>query len=73
MDRLYPYAGSQSSGGSQRYDRSMDEKDFKKHLKDLAHGHHHPEEHDWATSAAPAKAKAKTAAKKKPANKKRAK
>jgi len=25
----------------------MDEKDFKKHLKDLAHGHHHPEEHDW--------------------------
>jgi len=26
----------------------MDEKDFKEHLKDLAHGHHHPEEHDWA-------------------------
>jgi hypothetical protein len=26
----------------------LDEKDFKKHLKDLAHGHHHPEEHDWA-------------------------
>jgi hypothetical protein len=25
----------------------MDEKDSKKHLKDLAHGHHHPEEHDW--------------------------
>jgi hypothetical protein len=25
----------------------MDEKDFKKHLKDLAHDHHHPEEHDW--------------------------
>jgi hypothetical protein len=25
----------------------MDEKDFKSHLKDLAHGHHHPEEHDW--------------------------
>ena len=25
----------------------MDEKDFKKHLQDLAHGHHHPEEHDW--------------------------
>jgi hypothetical protein len=23
-------------------------KEFKKHLKDLAHGHHHPEEHDWA-------------------------
>jgi hypothetical protein len=27
----------------------MDEKDFKKHLQDLAHGHHHPEEHDWST------------------------
>jgi hypothetical protein len=25
----------------------MDEKEFKRHLKDLAHGHHHPEEHDW--------------------------
>jgi hypothetical protein len=26
----------------------MNEKEFKKHLKDLAHGRHHPEEHDWA-------------------------
>jgi hypothetical protein len=25
----------------------MDEKDFKKHLQDLAHGHHHPQDHDW--------------------------
>jgi hypothetical protein len=25
----------------------MDEKDFKKHLADLVHGHHHPDEHDW--------------------------
>ena len=25
----------------------MDDKDFKKHLRDLIHGHHHPEEHDW--------------------------
>jgi hypothetical protein len=25
----------------------MDEKQFRKHLADLAHGHHHPEEHDW--------------------------
>jgi hypothetical protein len=25
----------------------MDEKKFKKHLADLAHGHHHPDEHDW--------------------------
>ena len=24
----------------------MDEKEFKKHLRDLAHGHHHPAEHD---------------------------
>jgi hypothetical protein len=46
----------------------MDDKDFRKHLKDLAHGHHHPEEHDWATeSAAPGGAKrapAKSAKKK---------
>jgi hypothetical protein len=28
----------------------MDEKQFKKHLADLAHGHHHPEEHDWGDS-----------------------
>jgi hypothetical protein len=28
----------------------MDEKDFRKHLRDLAHGHHHPEEHDWSTN-----------------------
>jgi hypothetical protein len=26
----------------------MDEKDFKKHLATLVHGHHHPEEHDWS-------------------------
>jgi len=26
----------------------MDNKEFKKHLQDLAHGHHHPEEHDWS-------------------------
>jgi hypothetical protein len=43
----------------------MDEKDFKKHLQDLAHGHHHPEEHDWDTPrAAPAK---RAPVKKKPA------
>ena len=28
----------------------MDERDFKRHLRDLAHGHHHPDEHDWAGS-----------------------
>ena len=36
---------------------AVDEKDFKKHLKDLAHGHHHPEEHDWAADAAVGKSK----------------
>jgi hypothetical protein len=25
----------------------MDEKDSRKHLADLAHGHHHAGEHDW--------------------------
>jgi hypothetical protein len=29
----------------------MDNKDFKKHLQDLVHGHHHPEEHDWAADS----------------------
>jgi hypothetical protein len=31
----------------------MNELEFKRHLKDLAHGHHHPEEHDWGQKAAP--------------------
>ena len=26
----------------------MDDKAFRKHLAALVHGHHHPEEHDWA-------------------------
>lgn len=26
----------------------MNELDFRRHLKDLAHGRHHIEEHDWA-------------------------
>ena len=25
----------------------MNDTDFKRHLKDLVRGHHHPEEHDW--------------------------
>ena len=52
----------------------MDEKEFKKHLADLAHGHHHPEEHDWTqqngtaerpvlTKTAKSKVKAKHAGK----------
>ncbi|HJT86321.1 MAG TPA: hypothetical protein VJ732_00660 [Bryobacteraceae bacterium] len=28
----------------------MDDKDFKKHLRDLVHGHHNPAEHDWSAS-----------------------
>jgi hypothetical protein len=27
--------------------KAMNELEFKRHLKALAHGHHHPEEHDW--------------------------
>lgn len=40
----------------------MDEKDFKRHLKDLVHGHHHPEEHDWAGEPGVKSAKKKSAA-----------
>jgi len=29
----------------------MNDLDFKRHLKDLVHGHHHPEEHDWERPA----------------------
>jgi len=36
---------------------AMDEKDFKKHLEDLAHGHHHPEEHDWGPNSGAASTK----------------
>ena len=38
----------------------MNDADFKRHLKALAHGHHHPEEHDWETAqgATPKKARA---------------
>jgi hypothetical protein len=42
----------------------MNELEFKRHLKDLAHGHHRPEEHDWAdTPASASSRKTKTAAK----------
>jgi hypothetical protein len=30
---------------------AMDEREFKKHLKDLAHGHHRLEERDWTRMA----------------------
>ena len=62
------YGTALRSHSAARDHRSMDEKSFKKHLKDLAHGHHHPEEHDWSgagAATAPAKptrgAKAKKA------------
>jgi hypothetical protein len=35
----------------------MDELTFKRHLRDLVHGRHHPEEHDWGKNPPPAKAK----------------
>ncbi len=41
----------------------MNELEFKRHLKELVHGHHHPEEHDWhgqpGGSGKPAAAKTK--------------
>ena len=56
----------------------MNELEFKRHLKDLAHGHHHPEEHDWSQQSGGAKpaARAKSAgtgqrASRKPPRKKR--
>ena len=33
----------------------MNEAEFKEHLKALAHGHHHPEEHDWDAKPAAVK------------------
>jgi hypothetical protein len=57
----------------------MDELDFKRHLRDLAHGHHHPEKHDWgpgdkgrsATSVAQPTAKTQRTSKRRKAVKKR--
>jgi hypothetical protein len=42
----------------------MTEREFKKHLRDMVHGMHHPEEHDWGAEkgrVAP-KSRAKTSA-----------
>lgn len=50
----------------------MDEKSFKKHLQDLAKGHHHPEEHDWADPHAKPAAKRPAAAKATATKRKRA-
>ena len=49
----------------------MDEKQFKKHLADLAHGHHHPEEHDWAEGPAQIRSKPAVEPARKKATKKR--
>jgi len=51
----------------------MDDKSFRKHVAALVHGHHHPEEHDWArggraakaATAKPAKKAARTTARRK--------
>jgi hypothetical protein len=37
----------------------MNEREFKQHLKDLVHGHHHPEEHHWNDASTPKKTVAK--------------
>src|SRR5438045_272787 len=51
----------------------MNELEFKHHLKDLAEGHHHPEEHDWSQPAGQASKKVAAGssprAKRKPARK----
>jgi len=48
----------------------MNDADFKKHLKDLVRGHHHPEEHDWGDGHKRAAAPKKSRAPKKSAKKK---
>jgi hypothetical protein len=42
----------------------MDDKTFRKHLRDLAHGHHHPSEHDWQSETPAKTAKARRTVKK---------
>jgi hypothetical protein len=31
----------------------MNDREFRKHLADLTHGKHHPEEHDWTAGDKP--------------------
>ena len=45
----------------------MNDLEFKHHLKDLAQGHHHPEEHDWESSGGAKPARATKAARPKKA------
>ncbi len=49
----------------------MNQLEFKRHLKDLVHGHHHPEEHDW--SSQPATTETRQPAAQKPARRRQAK
>jgi len=44
----------------------MNELEFKRHLKELVHGHHHPEEHDWDPTAAPKRTASHAAKKRAP-------
>jgi hypothetical protein len=44
----------------------MDNRDFKKHLSNLVHGHHHPEEHDWGSDTAATKPAAGAKPRKRP-------
>ena len=48
----------------------MNDLEFKHHLKDLAHGHHHPEEHDWESGPVKPARRSKTARPKKMAARK---
>jgi len=51
----------------------MNDTEFKRHLKDLVHGHHHPEEHDWGQGAAASAPRKKASAPKRRAAKRTAK
>jgi hypothetical protein len=48
----------------------MNEEEFKRHLKNLVHGHHHPEEHDWAPEPGNKAAPASERSTKRPKNRK---
>jgi hypothetical protein len=51
----------------------MNDREFKHHLRDLVHGHHHPDEHDWESRPAAPEARRrrpKTAAKTRAAGRK---
>jgi hypothetical protein len=50
---------------------TMNDLEFRRHLKDLAHGHHHPDEHDWAPQ--PAARKSASVQSGKPAHRRTAK